>query len=80
MRTGKAIFVLMILSISLFQISFAGFEFHGFFRNHSAFRTAEPNDAMLLRNRMRLNSELWGDNVYGFASVDFLNDIVTGDD
>jgi len=80
MRTGKAIFVTMVLSISLFQISFAELEFHGFFRNHSAFRTAEPNDAMLLRNRMRLNSELWGDNVYGFASVDFLSDIVTGDD
>ena len=59
---------------------FAEVEFHGFFRNHSAFRIAEPNDAMLLRNRMRLNSELWGDDVYGFASVDFLNDNVAGDD
>ena len=51
-------------------------EFHGFLRNHSAFRMGEPNDAMLLRNRLRLNAEVWGDDVYGFASVDFLNDII----
>ncbi len=80
MRINRPIFVLVILVISLLQIGFAEVEFHGFFRSHSAFRTAEPNDAMLLRNRMRLNSELWGDNVYGFASVDFLNDIVISND
>ena len=51
-------------------------EFHGLLRHHSAFRIAEPSDALVLRNRLRLNSELWSGDVYGFASVDFLNDAV----
>lgn len=54
----------------------AQIEFHGLFRQHSAFRIAEPSDALVLRNRLRLNSELWSGDVYGFASVDFLNDAV----
>lgn len=54
----------------------AEIEFHGLFRHHSAFRLAEPSDALVLRNRLRLNSELWSGGVYGFASIDFLNDAV----
>lgn len=69
------IFVLIFINLSVFADLFAQVEFHGFVRNHSAFRVDKPNDAMLLRNRLRLNSELWGDNVYAFASFDILNDV-----
>jgi len=69
------IFVLMFINLSVFADLFAQVEFHGFVRNHSAFRMDKPNDAMLLRNRLRLNSELWGDNIYAFASFDILNDV-----
>jgi len=69
--------ILIIVVFSAMNL-FAEVEFHGFLRSHNAFRLADPKDAMLLQNRMRLNSELWGNNVYGYASVDFLNDVVTG--
>lgn len=69
------IFVLMFINLSVFADLFAQVEFHGFVRNHSAFRMDKPNDAMLLRNRLRLNSELWGGNIYAFASFDILNDV-----
>ena len=78
MKRGLLIFIIAIFVIGLTQVAYADLEFHGFLRSHNAFRLADPNDAMLLRNRLRLNSEVWGDNVYGFASVDFLNDVVTG--
>ncbi|MBN2602067.1 MAG: hypothetical protein JXR87_08740 [Candidatus Marinimicrobia bacterium] len=77
MKVGKKNFVLAAVILCLFEIGFADLELHGFLRNHNAFRLVDPNDAMLLRNRMRLNTELWGDNIYGFASLDFLNDVVT---
>jgi len=78
MKRGLLIFFTAIFVIGLIQIAYADPEFHGFLRSHNAFRLADPNDAMMLRNRLRLNSELCGDNIYGFASVDFLNDVVTG--
>lgn len=74
-RCVLIIFVIMFINLSVFTDLFAQVEFHGFVRNHSAFRVDKPNDAMLLRNRLRLNSELWGDNVYAFASFDILNDV-----
>jgi len=73
-RVVSIVFVLIFI-LSVYNVIFAQVEFHGFVRNHSVFRIDMPNDAMLLRNRLRLNSELWGDNVYGFASVDILNDV-----
>ncbi len=60
------------------QPSQAQIDIHGFFRSHSAIKTETPNEALLLRNRLRLNSEVWGENVYGYASLDFLNDAVVG--
>jgi len=69
------LFVILIVPSDIL----AQVEFHGFVRNHSVFRMNKPNDALLLRNRLRLNSELYGDNIYGFASLDILNDAATGD-
>lgn len=80
MRYKKPVLLMTIAVIGLLRIALAQVEFHGFFRNFSAFRLTDDGDAMVLRNRMRLNSELWGDNVYGFASVDFLNDAVAGNE
>ncbi len=71
----SVIFITVVFVVSiLFEPAYSEVELHGFFRNHDAFRLKDPNDAMLLRNRLRLNSELRGDNIYGYASVDFLND------
>jgi len=71
---GISIVFVLIFSFSVYTDIFAQVEFHGFVRNHSVFRIDKPNDAMLLRNRLRLNPELYGDNIYGFASLDILND------
>jgi len=76
MRISTTIFMIVLVGLILFEPAYSEVEFHGFFRSHNAFRLKDPNDAMLLRNRLRLNSELRGDNIYGYASVDFLNDAV----
>jgi len=78
MKSGKYFWLLAITAVA-FQVSNAEVGFHGYMLNHSAIRIHSPYDAMLLRNRFRLNSELMGDNVYAYASVDFLNDVVIGD-
>jgi hypothetical protein len=78
MKSGKY-FWLLAIAFFTFQLSNAEVEFHGYMMNHSAFRVHSPYDVMLLRNRLRLNSELMSDNVYAYASVDFLNDAVIGD-
>lgn len=49
--------------------------FRGFVLNQDMFRTRESTDAMLIRNRLRLNTELSGDNVAAFASLDITSDI-----
>ena len=66
----SVLLVVIIPSLSLGEI-----EFHGFLRTHNSFRIQKPNDAMMLRNRFRLNPEIWGDNVHGFASFDVLNEV-----
>lgn len=52
---------------------------HGYVMQHTAFRAEKPQDAMLLRTRLRLNSEYSGENIYGYASLDFLNDAAKSD-
>jgi hypothetical protein len=47
----------------------------GFVQNQDMFRARETTDAMLVRNRLRLNTELSGDNVAASASLDITNDI-----
>jgi len=78
MRISAAFFMIVFVVLILFEPVYSEVEFHGFFCNHDAFRLKDPNDAMMLRNRLRLNSELRGDNIYGYASVDFLNDVTAG--
>lgn len=78
MRISAAFFTIVFVILILLEPVYSEVELHGFFRNHDAFRLKDPNDAMLLRNRLRLNSELRGDNIYGYASVDFLNDAAAG--
>jgi len=78
MRISATFFTIAFVVLILLEPVYSEVEFHGFFRNHGAFRLKDPNDAMLLRNRLRLNSELRGDNIYGYASVDFLNDAAAG--
>ena len=51
-----------------------GLEWRGFIMNQNAFRLTAPNDALMMRTRLRLNAETNGDNVHGFAAVDLLND------
>jgi hypothetical protein len=78
MRSVK-IFGMFIMLCGIIRLGHAEVQFHGYVMNHSAIRDQSPYDALLLRNRLRLNSELTGDNVYAYASVDFLNDAVVGD-
>ncbi|HCL00751.1 MAG TPA: hypothetical protein DHW42_11685 [Candidatus Marinimicrobia bacterium] len=78
MRINATFFSIVFVVLILLEPVYSEVELHGFFRNHGAFRLKEPNDAMMLRNRLRLNSELRGDNIYGYASVDFLNDATAG--
>ncbi len=52
---------------------------HGYVMQHTAFRVEKPQDALLLRTRLRLNSEYSGENIYGYASLDFLNDAAKSD-
>ena len=78
MKISVIFFTVVFVGLILFEPAYSEVELHGFFRNHNAFRLKDPNDAMLLRNRLRLNSELRGDNIYGYASVDFLNDAAAG--
>jgi len=47
----------------------------GFVLNQDMFRARQAADAMLIRNRLRLNTELSGDNVAAYASLDITNDI-----
>ncbi|MGC9363265.1 MAG: DUF1302 family protein [Fidelibacterota bacterium] len=72
----KRSLILAAMLCACLNFLWAEIEYHGLFRHHSAFRTTEPYNALVLRNRLRLNSELWNGDVYGFASVDFLNDAV----
>lgn len=64
--------LMCILSIGILQ---AEVEWHGFVAQHGAFRLQQPQDAMLLRTRWRLNSEYSNDNVYGYAALDVMNDL-----
>ena len=59
-------------------ILIAQVEFHGYVAGQNAVRLTKPHDAMLMRSRLRLNPEFAGDRVYGFASLDVLNEVATG--
>jgi hypothetical protein len=57
----------------------AQMEFSGFYQNWMAVRAAEENDIMLIRNRVRLDGNLYGETVGGYFSVDVLNDGTSGE-
>jgi len=68
---GMALLLLMCLNKPLQgQVTLRGFVL-----NQDMFRAREATDAMLIRNRLRLNAELSGDNVAAYASLDITNDI-----
>jgi len=48
---------------------------HGYLMHHSAFKTAAPNNTLMLRNRLRLESEVGRESVFGKASADFTEDL-----
>jgi hypothetical protein len=80
MKAGPK-FLLILISLTLMVTGVrAELELHGYIGHQSAYRINKPNDALLVRNRLRLNSELWGGKVYGFASVDMLNEPSSGQD
>ena len=57
----------------------AQMEFSGFYQNWMAVRATEENDIMLIRNRVRLDGNLYGETVGGYFSVDVLNDGTNGE-
>lgn len=63
------------LAMALYGFSGAQVNFRGFVLNQDMFRAREAADAMLIRNRLRLNTEISGDNVAAYASLDITNDI-----
>lgn len=69
------IWIAVLLAISLNVSAQAQMNFRGFVLNQDMFRARESLDAMLIRNRLRLNTELSGDNIAAFASLDLTNDI-----
>jgi len=71
----RAIFWLVILLIWFGNTAVAQITLRGFILNQDMFQTNESMDVMLIRNRLRLNTETYGENVYGFASLDITNDI-----
>ena len=52
----------------------AQMEFSGFYQNWMAVRATEENDIMLIRNRVRLDGNLYGETVGGYFSIDLRND------
>ncbi len=70
-----AIWIAAILAIGLNNFADAQVNFRGFVLNQDMFRTNESLNAMLIRNRLRLNTEVSGENVAAFASLDITNDI-----
>ncbi|MBP7886797.1 MAG: hypothetical protein KA076_06575 [Candidatus Marinimicrobia bacterium] len=71
----RAIFWLVILLIWFGNTAVAQITLRGFILNQDMFQANESMDVMLIRNRLRLNTETFGENVYGFASLDITNDI-----
>ena len=63
------------LAMALYGFSGAQVNFRGFVLNQDMFRARESADAMLIRNRLRLNTEISVDNVAAYASLDITNDI-----
>ncbi|MFA4839529.1 MAG: hypothetical protein WC703_08650 [Candidatus Neomarinimicrobiota bacterium] len=61
------IWLAAILAICFDCSAWAQMTFRGFVLNQDMFRTNESLDAMLIRNRLRLNTEISGENVSGFA-------------
>ena len=57
----------------------AQMEFSGFYQNWMAVRAAEENDIMLIRNRVRLDGNLYGETVGGYFSIDIRNDGTSGE-
>lgn len=72
MKQWQRVGLVLLLTLGGLQ---AEVEWHGFLMQHTAFRIRSPQDAMLLRTRWRLNSEYSGDDIYGYASFDVLNDL-----
>ena len=57
----------------------AQMEFSGFYQNWMAVRATEENDIMLIRNRVRLDGNLYGETVGGYFSIDIRNDGTSGE-
>ncbi len=72
MKRSRWIGLILLVTIGILQ---AEVEWHGFLMQHSAFRLQSPQDAMLLRTRWRLNGEYSRDNLFGYASLDVMNDL-----
>jgi len=72
-RLGIWIAVLLVAGFT--RPVWAQMTFRGFILNQDMFRTSESLDAMLIRNRLRLNAEVFSENVAAFASLDITNDI-----
>jgi hypothetical protein len=71
MKTNiRAWSLLLMLGVSLQ----AQMEFSGFYQNWMAVRATEENDIMLIRNRVRLDGNLYGETVGGYFSIDLRND------
>jgi len=75
-RRARITICLLILVIT--QTS-AQVELDGYFKNYDAFLLNGENEALLLRNRLRLNiSNSVSDEAYGYASFDVKNDQIQG--
>ena len=59
----RAIFWLVILLIWFGNTAVAQITLRGFILNQDMFQTNESMDVMLIRNRLRLNTETFGENV-----------------
>lgn len=70
-----AVWITVLSIICLAYPAWAQMTFRGFILNQDMFRANESLDAMLIRNRLRLNAEIFGENVAAFASLDVTNDI-----
>ncbi len=69
------IWIAALCAISLNVTAQAQMTLRGFVLNQDMFRAREETDALLIRNRLRLNTELSGENVAAYASLDITNDI-----
>lgn len=71
----RSVILLLVSSIALQ----AQVEFSGYYQNWVAVRTSEEYDIMLIRNRLRLDGNLYGEAIGGYFSLDIRDDAVVGE-